>query len=203
MWIVRLALRRPHVRRTRAADLHRGRSRCCAPHRHLPEHRHSGRQHRVVIQRLLRRRHGQAHHVELRTRAHVGRRRHRAHRIAIAERRVGREDLLPPGRRHQSRDRGSLEQRRVDPAHPAARHAAAEHHHVQRVDGADPAARAVEQLARRAAAVRPRQQLHPHAARDRPGARPCRCRSAARSARSSSISTRVRCRRRASRRSTW
>jgi len=97
-----------HFCRAGSAALHRRAARDPAhADGYLPEHRHSRRQHRLVVQRLFRRRHGASDHVELRACAHERRRRYRAHRIAIAEWRIRREGVLPSGRRHQSRDRRS------------------------------------------------------------------------------------------------
>ncbi len=53
----------------------------------------------------------------------------------------------------------------------AAGHDAAAHHHLQRVERADPPARPLGPGHLGAAALRPRQQRHPHAARDRRGRR--------------------------------
>jgi len=144
-------------------------------HGHLSKHRHSRRQHRLVVQRLFRRRHGASDHIELRARPDFRRRRHRAHRIAVVERRVGREDLLSPGCRHQSRHRGSGVELRIDSARAAARHAAAQHHHVQRIDRAGVAAWPLQRYAARTVALRPRQQFHSYPARHGSG----RCRAAA------------------------
>ena len=93
---------------------------------------------------------------------------------------------------------------RIDSARAAARHAAAQHHHVQRVDRADPATR-------RSPAIRcPNSRSTTSATASfarssrRCRARPCRCRSAARCARSwSNIDPQRAAGQRAWRRSTW
>ena len=54
-------------------------------------------------------------------------------------------------------------------AHPAARHHAAAHHPLQRLERPDPPARARVGHADRAAALRLRAELHPHPARHRAG----------------------------------
>jgi hypothetical protein len=65
----------------------------------------------------------------------------------IAQRRISRQDRISPRRRHHPRDRRSGVGLRVDPAHPAVGHLAAEYHRVQRINGAYAAAPAFERHA--------------------------------------------------------
>ena len=94
-------------------------------------------------------------------------RRHRAHRIAIAQRLWRRQNLLPEERRHCRRV-GAGDGRLADRTQaPAPRHHAALCAELQRFERADPAARAIEQKAAADAAVRSRPELHPAAACNR------------------------------------
>ena len=107
---------------------------------------------------------------------------------------VGRQGVLPAGREDRSGDRADHRDLAVVAAPAAAGHDSAVHHHLQRLDGADPAARAVGQRPVRAAALRPRRELHPRAAGDGAGRvdpEPVR-RQAARRSRWTSIRTRCR-----------
>ena len=78
--------------------------------RHLPQHRHSGRHRRLELQRPVGRRDGQPHRLRLRARADHDGQRHRAHRVAVAARPVGRQGVLPA--RRQDRARPSRRSRR-------------------------------------------------------------------------------------------
>ena len=92
---------------------------------------------------------------------------HRAHRVAVARRLWRGQGLLPEGRQHRRRD-GAGDGGLADGAEAAAaRHHAALCAELQRLERADPAIGAVEYEAARDAAVRPRAELHPAAARDR------------------------------------
>ena len=74
--------------------------------------------------------------------------RRRAHRVAVAQRHRGRQVLLPAGRqRGPGRARRSPASRRPCCAHAAARHAAAVHPRLQRLERADPAAGPVQRQA--------------------------------------------------------
>ncbi|MGF6837828.1 hypothetical protein QF001_001695 [Paraburkholderia youngii] len=147
MWIVKLALKRPYtfivlaVLRFILGPLAIMRT----PTDIFPQHRHTGREHRMNVQRLLGPRHGAANHLELRARTHFGRRQHRAHRVTVAKRRLGRETVLPSGCRHQPGDCGGGFELRLDPASAPARHAAAEHHHLQPLDSAGATTRSLRE----------------------------------------------------------
>ena len=93
-----------------------------------------------------------------------------------------------PGHRHRRRHRADHRAEQLDPAHRAARHAAAQHHPVQCLERAGGAGHAEQQDAARAADLRLRPQF-PAACGCSPS-RACRSRrrSAASSARSSSTS---------------
>ncbi len=69
-----------------------------------------------------------------------------------------------PGHRHRRRHRADLRAEQLDPAHRAARHHAAEHDPVQRVERAGGAGHAQQQDAARAADLRLRPQLPAHQA---------------------------------------
>ena len=115
---------------------------------------------------------------------------------------VGREGLLPAGAQHRAGRRAGHRHLPVRAPAAAPGHQPAVHPQLQRVDGPGPAARAVGAEAVRAAALRPRGELPPHAAGDRSGRVRFRSPTAASRRRSRSTSTRRRCRRRAWRRST-
>ena len=107
------------------------------------------------------------HHLFLRAHltAQVGDIEH--HRVAVADRLRRRQDLLPEERQHL-RGAGAGDGRLADGAQAsAAGHHAALCAELQRLQRADPAARAVEQEAAADAAVRSRAELHPPAARHR------------------------------------
>ena len=161
-----------HVRRPRDRDPPHDADRPAAhADGHLSEHRHPGRQHRLELRRPLGARNGEPHRVELRARAHHHRQRHRAHRVPVARRRRRRQGLLPAAREDRGRGRAGHRDRPDDPAAAAAGHDAAPRHHLQRVERAHPPARPLGPGHLGAAALRSRQQLHPHAARDRRGRR--------------------------------
>ena len=106
-------------------------------------------------------------HLLLRTLPDRAGRRHRAHRIAVARRLRRGQDLLPEERQHR-RGAGAGDGGLADGAEAAAaRHHAALCAELQRLERADPAARAVEQEAAADAAVRSRPEFHSPAARDR------------------------------------
>ena len=159
-----------YLRRHGAADRHPGRSldRDDAG-RYLSLHRYPGRQRRLAVQRPVAGRDGEPHRHELRAGADGERRRHRAHRIAVASERRRRPRLLPSDRAGGSRavaDRDAVPG--PGPQH-AAGHVPAAGPEVRRGERADSPARAEQPDAQRAGNLRPGEQLHPHAARDRAG----------------------------------
>ena len=126
-----------------------------------------------------------------------------AHRIAVDPQHRHPEGLFPAGHRHRRRDRADHLGEQLHPARRAAGHAAAGRDPVQRLERARRADDAVQQDADRAADLRLQPELHPDPAVHHSRACPRPARSAASRGRSTSISTRRGCRRKASRRSTW
>ena len=119
--------------------------------------------------------------------------RHRAYRIAVAQRLWRGQDLLPEGSQHCLRH-GAGDGGVADRAQAiAARHHAALRPELQCVERADPAACPVEPGAAADEAVRFRSELHPATARHGPRARRCPRPMAARFCRCRSISTSRRC----------
>ena len=112
--------------------------------------------------------------------------RHRARRVAVAARHRGGQGVLPARREDRSGGGAGDRVGAVAAAAAAARHPAAVHPHLQRVDRAGAAARALRQEALGAAAVRHRGELPPHPAGQRQRARRSRIRTAASSRRSRS-----------------
>ena len=106
---------------------------------------------------------------QLRARPDDDGQRHRAHRVADAARHVDRQGLLPARREDRSGGRADHVDLAVGAAQRCRRARPAVHHHVQRLDRSDPAARAVGQRPLRAAALRPRRQLPARPAGHGPG----------------------------------
>ena len=120
-------------------------------------------------QRAFARRDGKAHGDHLRAGHDHHRERHRAHRIAVVQRRFGHASLLPAEREGGN---GACAGDRHLPdaaAHFSARHHAAQHPQIRRLERPHPAAGAGKQDAERAGTVRPGPELHPHPAGHHPG----------------------------------
>ena len=137
--------------------------------RHLPGDRHSGRRRDLELSRPVGAGHGAPGGADQRARVLDHRQRHRAHRVAVDPRHRHAQGLLPAGRGDRRGDRADLVGVQHDPAHHAARHAAAERHPVQRVQRPGRAADGVEREPARAAGLRLRPELHPRAAVHDPG----------------------------------
>ena len=168
----------------------------------FPEHRRAGDRDRVAVYRPVARRHVGPHHHAVRARADDHGQRHRPYREPVDAGHRHREDLLPAGRRHPHRHRaGHVDLADGAEADAAGHHAAADPE-LQRLDRADPAARAVGPGPVRTEAVRPRAEPDPPAAWSRFPARRCPIRRAASSARCRSTSIRRRCSPRGCRRRT-
>ena len=173
MWIVRIALNRPYTFVVLAvlilfvgplAILR-------TPTDIFPEHRHPGRHRGLELRRpVAPTRWSYRIVTQLRARADHDRQRHRAHRVAVAAT-ASRSSRCSssPARRSRRRSRRSPRSRRRACARCRRARTPPLIITLQRLHRADPAARLVRQEALRAAAVRPRRQLHPHAARHRAG----------------------------------
>ena len=165
--LVRIALNSTlHVRGSGAAAGHH-RTACRASHadRYFPEHPHPRHRRGLAIHRLAAGRHGGAHHHAISAGADDDRQRHRAYRGEFVQRRRHHQDFLPAQRQHRDRQRaGHGDLADDDQADAGGRHAAADPQ-LQRLDGADPPARAVRRGPDRAEPRRSRPQLSPHAAR--------------------------------------
>ena len=192
MWIVRIALRRPYTFVVLALLILMVGPAHDRPHadRHLPQHQHPGRHRRLELRGPVgaRRWPTASSPIYERDADHDGQR-HRAHRVAVAARHRGRQGLLPAGREHRPGGRAGHRGRRsrsCASCRPARTPPLILTYNAS--TRADPAARAVGQEAVRAAAVRPRRELPPHAAGHACTARRSRIRTAASSRRSRSTS---------------
>ena len=164
--LVRVALRRPYTMAIAGMLIMLGGFLVGHPHgrRHLPQHRHPGRLCRLELSRPVRRGHGAARRPGQRARLFDHGQRHRAHRVAVDPGPRHPQGLFQPGHRHRRRHRADLRAEQLDPAHRAARHHAAEHDPVQRLERAGRAGHAQQQDHARAADLRLRAQLPAHPA---------------------------------------
>ena len=113
--------------------------------------------------------HGRPHRHQLRARHDHHGQRHRAHRVAVGERRRRHQDLLPAGGQYSDRAGAGDSDCADHGARPAAGHDAAAGHSVHGLDHADRAARPQQQDPARAAAVRSGPELPAHPAGDGAG----------------------------------
>ena len=154
-----------HLRRSRAGSADPGAAgRGHDADGHLPGHRHPGGGDGLAVHGPLAAADGQPDHRAVGAVADDHRQQHRAHRVSVAERHRGHQDLLPAQGEHRERGRAGHRHRADAGAAAAARHDAAPHPSVQRLQRPHHPAGPLGRGAVRAAAQRLRAEHHPDAA---------------------------------------